>query len=105
MWRVAWAIAVCLCNKYLLIYLFTAEEIIQQGYANSNKTKTVSEAKYEADVQYSYATAWKGLFSNLSVTQEDHKLSLMMMKALDDNVIQENLYLGYGYEKNTLSKN
>lgn len=82
-----------------------AEEIIQQGYANSNKTKTVSEAKYEADVQYSYATAWKGLFSNLSVTQEDHKLSLMMMKALDDNVIQENLYLGYGYEKNTLSKN
>ena len=83
--------------------LFSAEELIQQGYANSNKTATVSAAKYEADVQSSYSAAWQGLFSNLSVTQEDHKLSLMMMKALDDNVIRDNLYLGYGYEKNTLT--
>lgn len=82
---------------------FAAEEIRQQANADGNRIKTVSEADYEKKVQYSYAHAWKGLYSNLSVTQEAHKLSLMMIKALDD--IHENLYFGYGYEKNTIFVN
>lgn len=80
-----------------------AEEIIQQANAISNKTRAVSEADYEKVVQYSYSTALKGLFSNLSITQEDHKLSLMMIQALDE--AKDNLYYGYAYEQNTLFEN
>ena len=80
-----------------------AEEIIQKGKAVGYKTRMVSEADHEKTLQYSYAAALKGLFSNLSVTQEDHKLSLMMIRALED--ARDNLYYGYAYEKNTLYGN
>jgi len=51
-------------------------------------------------VQNSYITAYKGLFSKLNVTTEEHQLSLLMIRTLEDSV--DNLVAGYGYYKHTL---
>ena len=40
----------------------------------------------------------KGLYSNLSVVYEDYKLSLMMIRALEN--VKDNLYNGYCYNSN-----
>ena len=76
---------------------------MEQGVATSEKIKTVSEADYEKVTLNSYTRALKGLYSNLSVTDEDHKLSLMMVRALED--VKDNLYCGYGYDRESLFVN
>lgn len=84
----------------LFFYLFLANEIVQAGKFEANKIATIAEAEHEKVVQYSYATALQGLYSRLNVTQEDQKLSLMMIRALEES--SDNLYSGLGFEKNTL---
>jgi hypothetical protein len=84
----------------ICVSFFPANEIIQKGNDEAKKIVVISEAEKEKEVQASYATALKGLFSTLNVTQEDHKLSLMLVRAMEDSV--DNLYSGYGFEKNTL---
>ena len=79
------------------------KEIEEQGHADGEKIKTIAAADFEKVVQNSYARALKGLYSNLSVVYEDHKLSLMMIRALED--VKDNLYYGYGFESNTLLGN
>lgn len=77
-----------------------ATEIVQAGQFEANKITTIAEADKEKVVQTSYAKALQGLYSMLNVTQEDHKLSLLMIHALEESA--DNLYKGYGFEKNTL---
>lgn len=79
-----------------------AAELLESGNAESKKILQVAEADREVVVQKSYNGALKSFYTSLNVTSEDHKLSLMMIRALDD--AHENLYRGYGFEHNTLYK-
>ncbi|XP_045180034.2 uncharacterized protein LOC123539461 isoform X2 [Mercenaria mercenaria] len=77
-----------------------AKEIIQKGQFEANKIASIAEADKEKVVQNSYVIALNELYSRLNVTREDHKLSLMMIRALEES--SDNLYSGFGFEKNTL---
>lgn len=77
-----------------------ANEVVQSGQFEANKVVTIAEADKEKVVQTSYATALQGLFSRLNVTNEEEKLSLMLIRALEDSA--DNLYTGYGFDESIL---
>ena len=80
--------------------LLSANEIVLAAHSEADKIQVASEADREKVVQNSYITAYKGLFSKLNVTTEEHQLSLLMIRTLEDSV--DNLVAGYGYYKHTL---
>ena len=80
------------------LFFIPAAEIREVANAEANKTLLVAQSNYEKEVQTSYFEALKKLYQRLNITQEDHKLSLMYVRALDD--ISDNLY-NLNFEKMT----
>ncbi|XP_076455532.1 uncharacterized protein LOC143290122 isoform X2 [Babylonia areolata] len=75
-----------------------AAEIREAATAEAKKIRAVAEADYDKQVQMSYVEALKRFYGHLNITQEDHKLSFMYIRALDD--ISDNLY-NLNYDKLT----
>lgn len=67
-----------------------AAEIRQRANATASKIRMTAEADYDRQLQGSYVEALKKLYTHLNITQEDHKLSLMYIRALKD--ISDKLY-------------
>lgn len=67
-----------------------ASEIREAASAEAEKIRLIAEADYEKTVQMSFAGAMKKFYQQLNITQEDHKLSFMYIRALED--ISDNLY-------------
>ncbi|XP_067685620.1 uncharacterized protein [Haliotis asinina] len=67
-----------------------AAEIRANATANGKKIGVIAESEKEKVIQKSYIQALKAFYQKLNVVQQDHKLSLMMIRAYDD--IKDNLY-------------
>ncbi|XP_046542842.1 uncharacterized protein LOC124253170 [Haliotis rubra] len=70
--------------------LVSAAEIRANATVNGKMIGVVAESEKEKIIQKSYIQALKDFYQKLNVVEEDHKLSLMMMRAYDD--IKDNLY-------------
>ncbi|XP_065941887.1 uncharacterized protein [Magallana gigas] len=81
----------------------TAQEIQEAANVEAQKIGVVSTANYEANLTQATISGLSGMFSTLKVTQEDHKLSLMMIRALEGVAVKGNLYRTYGYDNGTMS--
>lgn len=79
-----------------------ANEILEEAQANSSKTLTLAEADREASLTSAYVYGLKYLYLTLGVNSEEHQLSLMMIRALEDSNVKGNLYRGYGYNTSTI---
>lgn len=79
-----------------------ANEILEEAQANSSKTLTLAEADREASLTSAYVHGLKYLYLTLGVNSEEHQLSLMMIRALEDSNVKGNLYRGYGYNTSTI---
>lgn len=82
------------------VFFLSANEIVQAANHEADKIRLQSEAARDKELQNSYVTAYQGLFSHLNVTKEEHKLSLLMIRNLEDAA--DNLYAGYGYDEHWL---
>ncbi|XP_060074294.1 uncharacterized protein LOC132554016 isoform X2 [Ylistrum balloti] len=82
-----------------------ANELIKGGEATSSATMLVAEAKREANITTGYAVALWTLYYRLGITDMDHKLSLMMVRAFEDVNVKGNLYRGYNYANQTIATN
>ncbi|PVD38516.1 hypothetical protein C0Q70_01131 [Pomacea canaliculata] len=60
-----------------------AAELQENATAYSNIIRVATRAQYEKEVQLSYMQAMKDMYSRLNITQEEHKLSLMFLRALE----------------------
>lgn len=81
----------------------TAQEIQEAANVEAQKIGVVATVNYEANLTQAYISGLSGMFSTLKVTQEDHKLSIMMIRALEDVAVKGNLYRTYGYDNGTMS--
>ncbi|XP_061177139.1 uncharacterized protein LOC133185862 [Saccostrea echinata] len=81
----------------------TANEIQQAAVAESRKIGIVASVNREANLTDAYISALSSMFTRLKVTQEEHKLSIMMIRALEDVAVKGNLYRTYGYDNGTMS--
>lgn len=79
-----------------------ANEVLEEAQANSSKTLTLAEADREASLTSAYVYGLKYLYLTLGVNSEEHQLSLMMIRALEDSNVKGNLYRGYGYNTSTI---
>lgn len=79
-----------------------ANEVLEEAQANSSKTLTLAEADREASLTSAYVHGLKYLYLTLGVNSEEHQLSLMMIRALEDSNVKGNLYRGYGYNTSTI---
>lgn len=79
-----------------------ARELVGAGEATAAATQSLSYAKREANITTAYVTALKGMYARLGVTNNDHKLSLMMMRALEDVKVKGQLFRGYNFGNNTI---
>ncbi|KAL8607360.1 hypothetical protein ACOMHN_039510 [Nucella lapillus] len=75
-----------------------ASEIREEATAEAQKIRDIAEADYDKQIQTSYAKALKKFYQHLNITREDHKLSFMYIRALED--ISDNLY-NLDYDKLT----
>lgn len=83
--------------------IISAQEIQEAANVEAQKIGIVSTANYEANLTQATISGLSGMFSTLKVKQEDHKLSLMMIRALEDVAVKGNLYRTYGYDNGTMS--
>lgn len=83
--------------------IISAQEIQEAANVEAQKIGVVSTANYEANLTQATISGLSSMFSTLKVTQEDHKLSLMMIRALEDVAVKGNLYRTYGYDNGTMS--
>lgn len=81
----------------------TAQEIQEAANVEARKIGVVSTVNYEANLTQANILGLSGMFSTLKVTQEDHKLSIMMIRALENIAVKGNLYRTYGYDNGTMS--
>lgn len=92
--------------KYIFIYIrhviFTAYEITEAGNAEAQKIQVIAEAEREANLTTAYVTALSSMYTTLNVVQEDHKLSIMMMRVLEEAAVKGKLYRSYGYDNETI---
>ncbi|XP_062577184.1 uncharacterized protein LOC134239056 [Saccostrea cucullata] len=79
-----------------------ANEIKESGKAEADKIRVISEADREANLTTAYVGALSSMYTTLGVTQEDHKLSIMMMRVLEEVAVKGSLYRSYGYDNHTL---
>ncbi|KAK3595358.1 hypothetical protein CHS0354_008781 [Potamilus streckersoni] len=80
-----------------------ANEIISNSSAVGDAIRTIATAEQEIVYQSAYSRALKHLYTTLGVTNERHKVSLMMIRTLED--VSDNLYMGYGYNVSYLYLN
>ncbi|XP_021370181.1 uncharacterized protein LOC110461164 isoform X2 [Mizuhopecten yessoensis] len=78
-----------------------ANEMVRAGEAEGAATLVVAEANREANITTSYVAALWTMYTRLGITDMDHKLSLMMVRALEDVNVKGNLYRGYRYANQT----
>ncbi|XP_062588961.1 uncharacterized protein LOC134250623 [Saccostrea cucullata] len=81
----------------------TANEIQQAAVAKSRKIGIEASVNREANLTAAYISALSAMFTRLNVTEEEHKLSIMMIRALEDVAVKGNLYRTYGYDNGTMS--
>lgn len=79
-----------------------ANELIRAGEAQGAATMVIAEAKREANITTGYAVALWTMYNRLGITNMDHKLSLMMVRTLEDVNVKGNLYRRYNYDNMTL---
>ncbi|XP_033728873.1 uncharacterized protein LOC117318010 isoform X2 [Pecten maximus] len=79
-----------------------ANELIKAGEAEGAATMLVAEGRREANITTGYAVALWTMYNKLGITSMDHKLSLMMVRALEDVSVKGNLYRGYNYANQTM---
>ena len=89
--------------KIYTIYSISAKELKENAQAVAAQTKTLAEADREANITLAYVRGLQYTYLTLGVNDEDHKLSLMMMRALEDLNVKGNLYRGYGYNISTIA--
>lgn len=80
----------------------TANEIVEVGNAESQKLQVIAEADRDANLTTAYVGALSSMYTTLNVVQEDHKLSIMMIRVLEEAAVKGNLYWSYGYENETI---
>lgn len=80
-----------------------AKELKEDAEAVAAKTKAFAEADREANITLAYVRGLQYMYLTLGVNDEDHKLSLMMMRALENLNVKGNLYRGYGYNISTIA--
>ena len=78
------------CAFICLFICMVAGEIRDAATAEADKILAVAQSEHEKEVQTSYFQAMKRLYQQLNFTQEDHKLSLMYIHALEG--ISDKLY-------------
>ena len=99
-----------MCLYFITIWIFlkflthhiSANEIVETGNAESQKIRIISEADREANLTTAYVSALSSMYTTLNVVQEDHKLSLMMLRVLEEAAVKGKLYRSYGYENETI---
>ncbi|VDI82577.1 Hypothetical predicted protein [Mytilus galloprovincialis] len=79
-----------------------ANEILEEAQANTSKKITLAEADREVSLTSAYVHGLKNLYLTLGVNSEEHQLSLMMIRALENSDVRSNLYRGYGYNTSTI---
>lgn len=79
-----------------------ANEIVEVGNAESQKIQVIAEADLDANLTTAYVGALSSMYTTLNVVQEDHKLSIMMIRVLEEAAVKGNLYWSYGYENETI---
>ncbi|XP_048773841.2 uncharacterized protein LOC125679015 isoform X2 [Ostrea edulis] len=79
-----------------------AYEITEAGNAEAQKIQVIAEAEREANLTTAYVTALSSMYTTLNVVQEDHKLSIMMMRVLEEAAVKGKLYRSYGYDNETI---
>ncbi|XP_061165084.1 uncharacterized protein LOC133174059 [Saccostrea echinata] len=79
-----------------------ANEIKESGNAESEKIRVISEADREANLTTAYVGALSSMYTTLNITQEDHKLSILMMRVLKEAAVKGKLYRSYGYDNETI---
>ena len=85
-----WSYCYCSCIYTCICLFIVAAEIRESASAEAYKILAIARSDYEKEVQASYFQAMKKLYQQLNFTQEDHKLSLMYIHALES--ISDNLY-------------
>lgn len=80
----------------------TANEIVEVGNAESQKLQVIAEADRDANLTTAYVGALSSMYTTLNVVREDHKLSIMMIRVLEEAAVKGNLYWSYGYENETI---
>lgn len=88
--------------KIFTVYSISAKELKEDAEAVAAKTKALAEADREANITLAYVRGLQYMYLTLGVNDEDHKLSLMMMRALENLNVKGNLYRGYGYNISTI---
>lgn len=79
-----------------------ANEIVEVGNAESQKLQVIAEADRDANLTTAYVGALSSMYTTLNVVREDHKLSIMMIRVLEEAAVKGNLYWSYGYENETI---
>lgn len=72
------------------------------GNAESQKIKVIAEADRDANLTTAYVSALSSMYTTLNVVREDHKLSIMMIRVLEEAAVKGNLYRSYGYDNETI---
>lgn len=93
----------CWCIiQHAIVIITTANEIVEVGNAESQKIQVIAEADRDANLTTAYVGALSSMYTTLNVVQEDHKLSIMMIRVLEEAAVKGNLYWSYGYENETI---
>lgn len=93
----------CWCIiQHAIVIITIANEIVEVGNAESQKIQVIAEADRDANLTMAYVGALSSMYTTLNVVQEDHKLSIMMIRVLEEAAVKGNLYWSYGYENETI---
>ena len=79
--------------------LFSAQQILANATAQADAVILKVKADAEKKRTHAYVKALRRLYGRLNITQEDLKLSLLMMRTYED--IKHNVY-AYNYDKMTI---
>lgn len=79
-----------------------AEQILEAAKADAAKTLVLAESEREANITSAYVFGLQYTYLTLGVVSEDHKTSLMMLRAMDDLNQKGLLYKSYGYNTSTI---
>lgn len=75
---------------------------MEAAKADAAKTLVLAESEREANITSAYVYGLQYTYLTLGVVSEDHKTSLMMLRAMDDLNQKGLLYKSYGYNTSTI---
>ena len=78
----------------------SASEKVEAGRAQAGYINAVADAENTAAFTTAYVTGLRNLYSRLNITDQDEKLTYMMVRELENS--RDNLYTSYGFDKHTL---